>query len=324
MRCRCRCLDLCLVRRTWPGAVTCRHFSRERLLQPLLPDYLNTGDSSRSEAESLKEPKVKEPKEKLKEVEPAEAPAPMEEPSVASTAKEKQLVAAFFQPAEAVSPLKRLVEPRRPLPSSLASMRSIEVVKILNKLSEDRIPHQPKVDTADDVEEVAVGEPTPPQTMSPTRDVTRDWDYRHLRLQVEPRHRHLIQGMMCKKILRDCLLTLRELQGQGQSDEPLWQFEGRRAHRLASQSVSLELIRFLAFKHLHIAHGPLRQTLIPGPILTHGQMTDLVAEWRQLMPWFRQCVGPVSEELLLRKFLDGELSWQLILELMRVDDKVRR
>lgn len=341
MRCRPGSLDLNKVTRVWPGRMVklLRRFSkRSEGLQPLLPDYLNAVQDSLSSKElEPSEPEVP----KMPKAEPARSPAPsaMELDAPTATAKEKQVVAVSLQPGEALSPLKTLLDPRQPLPSHLARMGSVEVVKILNKLAEDRVAHSvdshdsPEIDTEKQAEQVDVSdvsERTQPHSLQETNQHGREWDYRRLRLRVEPGHRHKIQAMMCKKILTDCLATLRVLQGQRQRDDPLWRFEGRRAYKLVLNSSPKELVRFLAFKHLHIAHGPLRRALIPGPSLTEGQMHDLQDEWRQLMHWFLQSVGPVPEEVLLRKFLDGELSWSLVLKLLRVDlsigprDKVDR
>ena len=277
--------------------------------QPLLPDYLNTGDSLSSELPEVRSmPKAERPE-----------PSTKESPQTA-TAKEKQVVAVSLQPGEALSPLKTLLDPRQPLPSpNLARAGSVEVVKILNQL-EGRLHLGIDTENPEERDDDNVSEQRPLHSLQETNQPVREWDYTHLRLRVEPDHRHKIQVMMCKKILNDCLVTLRVLQGQGQREEPLWRFEGRRAYTLVfTASASRHLIRFLAFKHLHITHGPLRQALVPGPSLTMGQMQDLQDEWRRLMPWFHQSVGPVPEELLLRKFLDGELTWSLVLKLLRVD-----
>lgn len=343
MQCRPGSLDLNKVTRVWPGRMVklLRRFSkRSEGLQPLLPDYLNAVQDSLSSKEPEPEAPEVSKMPKAEQAEPARSPAPsMEWDAPTATAKEKQVVAVSLQPGEALPPLKTLLDPRQPLPSHLARMGSVEVVKILNKLAEDRVAfsidshHTPEIDTEKQAEQVDVSDVsgrTPPHSLQETNQHGREWDYRRLRLRVEPEHRHKIRAMMCRKILRDCLATLRVLQGQRQRDDPLWQFEGRRAYKFLWDSSLTELVRFLAFKHLHIAHGPLRQALIPGPSLTEGQMKDLQDEWYQLSLWFRQSVGPVPEEVLLRKFLDGELSWSLVLKLLRVDlsigpwDKVDR
>ena len=283
--------------------IRCFSSRSKGLPEPLLPDYLKTvGDSLSSKVEDpVKDiiPKA----EAVTRSKRSRTTAPKE------AAKEKLIVAAALQPSEALSPLKTLVEPRPPVPSRLdPRMRSAELGRILEQWESERPLSQPEDVAVDTRENQELPEAMSLYSLKETK----------IRLQVQPEHREKIREMMRKKVLADCLATLRVLQGQSQWDHPLWWFEGRYAYKLVYKS-SAQLIRFLTFKHLHIKHGLLRQSLIPGPTISQAQITDLLEEWRQLMPWFRQNVGPVPEEVLLRKFLDGQLSWSVVLRALRVD-----
>jgi len=226
-----------------------------------------------------------------------------------AAAKEKMIVAAALQPSEALSPLKTLLEPRPPVPSRLdPRVQSAELARILEQWEDERPVYQPEEIAVDARENQELPAAMPSRSLEETK----------IRLQVRPEHREKLREMMRKKVLADCLATLRVVQGQSQWDDPLWWFEARYAYKLV-YTTSAQLIRFLTFKHLHIKHGLLRQSLIPGPTISQDQVTDLLEEWRQLTPWFQQSVGSVPEEVLLRKFLDGQLSWSVVLRALRVD-----
>lgn len=290
--------------------IRCFSSRSKGLPEPLLPDYLRTvGDSLSSKVEmDGKDPvkDIKMPKAEAVTRSKSRITAALKEEAAA---KEKMIVAAALQPSEPLSPLKTLLEPRPPVPSRLdPRVQSAELARILEQWEDERPVYQP--------EEIAVD--TRENQELPAAMPSHSLEEMKIRLQVRPEHREKLREMMRKKVLADCLATLRVVQGQSQWDDPLWWFEARYAYKLV-YTTSAQLIRFLTFKHLHIKHGLLRQSLIPGPTISQDQVTDLLEEWRQLTPWFQQSVGSVPEEVLLRKFLDGQLSWSVVLRALRVD-----
>ncbi|CAK9074629.1 unnamed protein product [Durusdinium trenchii] len=304
--------------RKWGGSsqllrLLARRFSsRERSSSPpLLPDYLNTvGDSLASKEQSRRRQLLA----KIPKAERLHRPEEKRAHEKRTLAKERSVVAVALQPGEALLPPKEFHDPRQPLPSSLARTGTPELMKIVSKLAngyehEDLDEAEPQRDAELPLE--------PRQEKTGRRSNTAPpWEHRQVRLHVKPEHRCKIRLLMCKKILHDCLITLRRLQDQSEHDDPLWWFEGYHAKQLAgglknSTANVQELIKFLARKQLHIQLGPVRSECIPQSHaeLNRDKSEQLGLEWEE----FRRAVCRiVPEDVLLRKFLDGELSWDIV------------
>ena len=312
-------------RKAWVGSSQlrwklARHVSSRRKSSPLLPDYLNTVKASLKEQQLL---------EKIPEAEGFEGltrSAESQQRKVESqlpAAKERSVVAIALKPSEALSPPKEIPEVREPLPSHLARMGPPEVMKILSRLAFNEGYQSEEIQKASPKNAAAAESQASSEAPEEKGKSPRRWDYRQLRLQVKPEHRHNIRVMMCKKIVHDCLETLRRLQGQNEHEEPLWWFERRAVKKLVGSgsdhghTADVEaLVKFLARKHLHIQHGAIRGKCIPGTVDVEPQREMLNKEWFQFSRTTLN--GRVTEDLLLRKFLDHEVSWDIILRMLEI------
>lgn len=268
----------------------------------LLPDYLNKQLKEQLKTGAQKEAVVEETKEP-------------HFPSAPSRMKDRSLAKVALQRAEPLERMKAHQEPPRPMPSRLVPAAGPEMLKVLSRIT---VPTE--------VQEEVESESEQPE-LKP-RQPKRQWDHTKVKLQVLPEHRRNLRLYICKQILHDCMIRLRNLQGISSHEPPLWLWEYGMAIRLAELRGSGDprdqmkmLARFLAQKQLHIMHGPLRQVFVPGRHeWSEDRQREVFQEYFTLLAQLSRAVpGYVAEDQFFRSFLDGKLDWDEVLRLLDVD-----
>eukprot|EP00933_Yihiella_yeosuensis_P005764 TRINITY_DN110344_c0_g1_i1.p1 TRINITY_DN110344_c0_g1~~TRINITY_DN110344_c0_g1_i1.p1 ORF type:complete len:366 (-),score=66.60 TRINITY_DN110344_c0_g1_i1:111-1208(-) len=165
-----------------------------------------------------------------------------------------------------------------------------------------------------DMEEVLTEEEGASQQSEATRSSLRTRTVSKPRLEVKAWHRVTLQKMLCRSLLFQFLQDLRKARGLGVEAQPLWLWEAKRAQEFSEAGQIMRLIKYLARTELHIKYGERRGRLNPGAVPMSEAATILIEERRQFV---KSEIGQgvnkeLSEDQLLREFLDGEMSWKRI------------
>lgn len=135
-------------------------------------------------------------------------------------------------------------------------------------------------------------------------------------IRPQPWHREWLQVRLCKAVLYDFVQELREVFRMREWDLPLRKWEVRRARELSAAGRMATLVKFLAETEDHIKCGGMRKKLQEERGTHADAAKRLIWERRMLAQQSRYWERYLSQELLLRDFLDGKLSWRRARELL--------
>ena len=263
--------------------------------RPLLPDFLGAGGGTPSSTKRLLPAR-------WERLQPRRDLGQRNVLREAADVRERPVVAVALRQGQALPPPVTRHDPRKHVSSQL--VRGSETLRIMSALPA----------YCPELEENA--EPAKPSSL----------DFREVRLQVRPQHREELRALACKKVLYNFLQELRDCQQQSEWDDPLWPFEWGAARKALRQGDMALMVRSLARTHLHVLHGPLRQSYVPGRV-TDITITEIQKELRKEWKDLQQKVGttidrPLDEDAIFRQFLDAELSWTSTWKLLQAPENV--
>lgn len=231
--------------------------------------------------------------------------------------RERRLVVAALQPGEALSQVHLTSPPRAALDGVPVRAR-----EPLLRIFAERYAQLAHGSGAGAASEAGTGEEDSEAEAS-EGSVTSDgssapgslWKRR---LRIQPWHRPALMKMLCEEVLHLFLQDRRQALGFSSKQPPLWRWEIKNANEHVETGQVAPLIRYLAETELVMTFGPVRRTNYPGTVLMSEVAPRLFAERKQLVSqWealgLRLQVGFDLEDVFLRLFLDGKLSWSRIL-----------
>lgn len=280
--------------------------SRELEEGPLLADFLamepGSAEEKRSESRHPKSSEIRRASLARKQ-EKQESTTSLETQAV--TPRERAIVVAALQRAEALTPslAERADAGRLPLPSQAQAKKKVPVL-FAQAFNEYRRASEQRI-----------SEESPDQAQRSVEEVDRSRPAEQLRVQ--PWHRRELQKKLCKAVLFHFLQDLRRDQDLRDGQVPLWFWEAKQAQAYVEAGQILLLVKYLVKTQLHIQRGETRSKYMPGSAHAFDVSQKLLDERRALSQELNASVDRVlSEDVFIRNFLDGQLSWQKVQDIL--------
>ena len=285
----------------------------------LLSDHLGSGNAMGDEQPSFERPRTSS---KFFQRGPARSfELPVERKTTA--VRERTAVEAELHPGKAVSPPRPRRNDRQPIPSRLARHASDRVLQMVTSIYPvGASGSQQEWEELDDPEDRdAVSHDQEVSEIAGAKEPVVPDAQKRVSVTVQSWHREEMRHMVCKALLFSCLVELRSLQRQPDNMRPMWPFERERAMSYVDCAKIVDLVGYLSKLHFQVKHGSARQKYIPGTpldISIRRLQEILLRERRNLYSSFEaEMGGAVSEDKLIRHYLDGDISWAIVCQLLR-------